>query len=97
LEENAMGQKTPRDIAIEFIAAYDTEDAGAYEKHVVGVARKWLNLMASPETSQAMVDSVLEELGRPVPDDYGCAWADLKKHFRQWAEAEGWLKGNDKR
>ena len=74
-----------------FMAAYDREDADAYEQHVVRVARKWLAILNSPQTSQGVVDKLLDDILIETPPDYGCAWDDLKKHIVMWAVREEWL------
>ena len=76
-----------------FVAAYDVPDGGRYEKHVVKLSRKWLSILASPLTTQGVVDKLLDEVSIPRPDDYGCAWDDLKRAIETWAAAEDWLEG----
>ena len=79
-----------------FVAAYDVPGAGRYEKHVVRLSRKWLSVMASPLTTQGVVDKLLDELSLPRPDDYGCAWDDLGKAVKSWAVSEEWLSPDER-
>jgi len=83
---------TPREQAIAFIATYDTPDGGAYERHVVRVARTWLRIMNTTMPVQGIVDRIMEEFDAPETDDYGCGWDAIRKNFTQWAVAEEWLK-----
>lgn len=82
--------QSPRDQAIAFIAAYDKPDSDAYERHIVRISRTWLSIMAARYPIQGIVDAVMDEFSRPVPDDYGAGWQDLKHKFTQWAVAEDW-------
>lgn len=90
-----MIPETPRDHAMAFIAAYETQDAGTYEQHVVRIARTWLSIMGSDHSVQGIVDRVMDEFAQPVPAEYGVAWADLREKFAAWAIAEDWLQPPD--
>lgn len=74
------------------MAAYEGQRDDPYAQHVAVVAKRWLALLDSPRPTQGVVDGILEELDGPVPDDYGCAWTDLKKQFLRWAVEEEWVK-----
>lgn len=88
----AVKIETPRDEAIAFIATYDTPDAGAYERHVVRVARTWLRIMRTTLPVQGIVDRIMEEFDAPETDDYGCGWDAIRKSFSKWAAAEERIK-----
>jgi len=74
-----------------FIATYERQDADAYEKHIVRIARTWLSIMKSKHSVQAIVNSLVLELYDPKHKDYGCGWDDLREKFTRWAVAEEWL------
>ncbi|MBM4143784.1 MAG: hypothetical protein FJ225_09380 [Lentisphaerae bacterium] len=82
---------TPREHAVAFIAAYDTPEAGAYEKHVVRVARSWLRIMRSDRPAKGIVDRIMQEFAEPRPADYGCGWDTLRERFTEWAVTEEWI------
>ena len=75
-----------------FIATYDTPDAGAYERHLVRLARTWLSIMKARHSVQGIVDRILDEFTIPPPDDYGAGWDELRKQFTEWAIAEEWCE-----
>ena len=75
-----------------FIAAYDKPDADAYEQHVTRVARTWLRILGAKYSVQGIVDRIMDDFTRPVPDDYGCGWQELRTKFTEWAIAEKWVK-----
>lgn len=77
--------------AISFMAAYDTKEAGAYEKDIVRLAHKWLRILTSKHSTQGQVDKLLECFETEPPADYGCAWHDLHLAIETWARTEGWL------
>lgn len=90
-------RKTPRQQAIEFIAAYDTAEAGEYEQHIVRIARTWLSIMKAKHSVQGIVNRIMDEFDQPVPDGYGGGWQDLKARFTEWAIAEEWYDPNEPR
>ena len=92
-----MKPRTPRELALSFIAAYETPQAGAYERHIVRLARRWLRFMNSPEPTQGVVDGILEELLDDRPPEYGCGWDDFKAKFLEWGLQEEWVKRDDAR
>lgn len=75
-----------------FLATYDTPAAGAYERHLVRIARTWMNIQKADYSVQGIVNRLMEDFSRPKPDDYGCGWDDLKQLFTEWAIAEQWVK-----
>ena len=84
---------TWRGRAIDFIAAYDTPDAGKYERNVVRVAHRWLCFMRSPKQTQGVLNDILMEFEKPGTEDDGCAWQDLEKDIIAWSVSEDWLDG----
>ena len=86
-----MKPKTPKQQAIDFIAAYDGPDADRYDKEIVRIARSWLSILASRHSVQRVVDRMLDELENPPEGCEGCGWDDLRKKFRAWAVAEDWI------
>ena len=76
-----------------FIAAYDTPDAGDYERDIVRIAKTWRRIMVSPHNIQGIVDRLVDELDQEPPEHYGAAWHDLKAKFMAWAMSEEWLGG----
>lgn len=76
------------DQAMAFIAAYDRPDAGPYERHVVQIARTWLRMQGARYPLRALVNRIMEEFSRPVPPEYGCGWAELRRQFTEWAVSE---------
>ena len=87
----SRGKQRWRDEAMGIIATYDVREKDAYEKSIVKVARRWRAMMTSRHLTQGLVDTLWEELNRPVPDDYGCGWEDLRDRFHVWAVEEEWL------
>ena len=89
-----MEPKAPRDRAMALIATYDTSDAGKYEREVVRLARRWLRIMRSRQTTQGVVNKLLEQLEEP-PEDCGIGWDVLRGYVIEWALAEEWLDDAD--
>jgi len=86
-----MKLDTPRAQAMAFISTYDRPEAGTYERHIVRLARTWLSIMRSRHSIQGIVDRIVDELGQPPPEDYGCGWHELREKFTAWAIREDWL------
>jgi len=80
------------DRALAILAAYDTPFAGAYEKRVAQLARRWLRMLRSRSVRQRMVNDLLDELDHPPPECDGCGWDELRRAVRQWAIEEEWIR-----
>lgn len=87
-----MKRAHSKESALQFIAAYETPHAGEYERHLVRLARRWLRFLNSPEPTQGVVDSIVEELEGERPVEYGCGWDDFKARFTEWGLREEWIK-----
>jgi hypothetical protein len=82
--------KTPRQQAMDLLAACDTPDAAPPERHVARLARTWLSMLGARQSVQGMVNRIMDEFAHTPPEGYGCCWDELKAAFTAWAVAEEW-------
>jgi len=77
--------------AMHLIARYDQPDMGAYERHIVRLARIWHSIIGARRPVQGIVATVYDELQQVVPSDYGLGWDELKEQFTAWGLDAGWI------
>jgi len=90
-----MEGKTPLEQAMLLIAAYETPDAGAYEREIVRLARKWRRILKAPHSTQGVVNALVAEIDIPRPEGFGCGWDNLRRAIAAWALGAGWLEPAD--